>query len=572
MTFRDIPVATRETRQPQPCEGVCVAVLLLALLIPLRVLADASAESADGISSNPQIALLAPAAMLSSTALIGTINIVNGSIFDLDNPAEDKLLYRLANRAHATTRPKVIQQQLLFAPGDRFSVRKLEESERILRSNRYIQDAEIVPVVDENGVVNIEVRTTDVWTLIPRVSFSRSGGENAAGIGIKEMNLFGTGMQIQVLYKSDVDRDSKIIKLADRQLGDSWYSLSALYANNSDGHSYQFALGLPFYALNSTAAYGFSFLDNEQIDALYDRGEIVAQYRNEASSYEIFKGWSNGLKDGWTRRYTMGLAYDEHRFTEVDGRTAPMSIVPDDRKLVYPFVGIDFMQDRFEKAENHDQINRTEDRYLGTRFGARLGVARNSLGSDRDAWLINAGAQTGFGSSKKSSLILASNLATRVEDDGPQNLTIDVSARYYRRQSDSRLFYASLSGTYGHNLDIDQQLLLGGDNGLRGYPLRYQTGDKSVLLTLEQRFFSDWYPFRLFHVGGAVFFDAGRAWGDSPVSDRHNGLLKDAGLGLRIGNTRSGQGRVTHIDLAFPLDGDDSIKDVQLLIGTKKSF
>ena len=69
-----------------------------------------------------------------------------------------------------------------------------------------------------------------------------------------------------------------------------------------------------------------------------------------------------------------------------------------------------------------------------------------------------------------------------------------------------------------------------------------------------------------------MFFDAGRTWGGNLVPDRNDGLLKNVGFGLRIGNTRSGQGRMTHIDFAFPLDGDDSIKNVQFLIQTKKSF
>ena len=572
MTFSYVPVMTPGRCQRQPSPGLCGIGILLSLLLPIRAFADASADGGVQKIAITPITVLAPAALISPGATIGAINIVNDNIFDLDDPREDKALYRFANGVHATTRPSVIQQQLLFEPGDQFSIRELEESERILRSNRYIQDATIEPVLTGNGVVDINVYTTDVWTLIPRVSISRSGGENNTGVGIKEMNLLGTGMRVEALYKSDVDRDSKIITVADHHLGDSWYSLRALYADNSDGHAYVLDIGLPFYALDSTAAHSFSFLNIEQIDSLYDRGDVVAQYRSQTNSYGVSKGWSGGLKDGWTKRYTTGLAYDEHRFTTVEDSAAAMSIMPEDRTLAYPFVGIELVQDRFEKAENHDQINRTEDRYLGTRFGARLGAARTSFGSDRDAWLINAGAQTGFGDSQKSSLILASNFATRLEDAGPQNLTLDVSARYYRRQSDKRLFYASLSGIYGHNLDIDNQLLLGGDNGLRGYPLRYQTGNKIALLTLEQRFFTDWYPFRLFRVGGAVFFDAGRAWGDSKVSDRDNELLKDAGFGLRIGNTRSGQGRMTHIDLAFPLDGDSSIQDVQFLIQTKKSF
>ena len=89
---------------------------------------------------------------------------------------------------------------------------------------------------------------------------------------------------------------------------------------------------------------------------------------------------------------------------------------------------------------------------------------------------------------------------------------------------------------------------------------------------LEQRFFSDWYPFRLFHVGGAVFFDVGRAWGEAPVTASTNGWLKDVGFGLRLGNTRSGLGRMTHIDLAYPLDGDGDLSNLQFLVSTKKSF
>lgn len=567
-----MPVTPRIYREPQPYAGADGAGFLLFLLLPLAAFADAPTDGGVAAITNAQSTISAPASLISPTAKIGSINIDNGSVFNLDDPQEDKALYRLANKIHATTRPDVIQQQLLFKPGDLYSFRQLEESERILRTNRYIQDAKIEAVLNDNGVVDVNVHTTDAWTLMPRFSLSRSGGKNDAGLGIKEMNLFGTGTDVEAIYKSDVDRDSRILKLVNRHLGDSWYSLNAAYANNSDGHTYIFGFGKPFYSLDSNSAHGISLLDDEQIDSLYDRGEIVAQYRNQAKSYEVFKGWSSGLTNGWTRRYTTGIGYDENRFSAYDDSTAPMSIMPEDRKLVYPFVGFEFMQDRFEKAENLNQINRTEDRYLGTRFAARLGVARNSFGSDRNAWLINAGAQTGFGNSQKNSLILASNFATRVEDAGPQNLTVDVSARYYRRQSDRRLFYASLSGTFGHDLDIDNQLLLGGDNGLRGYPLRYQTGDKSALLTLEQRFFTDWYPFRLFRVGGAVFFDAGRAWGDSSVSNRNNEILKDIGFGLRLGNTRSGQGRTTHIDVAFPLDGNNSIKNVQFVIETKKSF
>jgi outer membrane protein assembly factor BamA len=560
--------------KPRHHRAAVVTDWLAACIFAASILPGTAAGEALPDGGNTPTASTQPVtfALASAPWLIGSINIVTDNVFDIDDPAEDKALYRLVNRAHIRTHPEVIAQQLLFKPGDPLLPRDLEESERILRSNRYLQDAHIEAVPNNHGLVDVNVRTTDAWTLIPKISLSRSGGENEGGIGLKEMNLFGKGMEVEALYKSDVDRDSKIIRFTDRHLRNSWYSLHTLIADNSDGHSYALSLARPFYALNSTSAHGFAFLDNDEVESLYDRGEIVEQFRDESGYFELFTGWSAGLADGWTRRLTAGLAYEEHRFSQLPDSSKSTAMLPDDRKFVYPFIGLEIVEDRFEETRNLDQINRTEDLFLGTRVAGRLGAASESFGSDSPAWLVSADAQTGLGAADRQSLILTSSLAGRLEGDGWHDLTISVGARYYNRQSEKRLFVASLAGTYGYNLDLDQQLLLGGDNGLRGYPLRYQTGDRSVLLTLEQRLFSDWYPFRLFRVGGAVFFDAGRVWGDSPVANLENEVLKDVGVGLRIGNTRSGQGRMTHIDLAFPLDGDAGIQDVQFLIETKKSF
>ena len=133
-------------------------------------------------------------------------------------------------------------------------------------------------------------------------------------------------------------------------------------------------------------------------------------------------------------------------------------------------------------------------------------------------------------------------------------------------------FFATVNGAVTEALDADQQLLLGGEEGLRGYPLRYQAGTSRALLTLEERYYTDWYPFRLFHVAGAAFFDMGRTWGTDVTGATSDGLLKDVGIGLRLGSSRSAFGNVIHIDLAFPLDGGDDIDSVQFVVETKVRF
>ena len=165
----------------------------------------------------------------------------------------------------------------------------------------------------------------------------------------------------------------------------------------------------------------------------------------------------------------------------------------------------------------------------------------------------------------------SASLSGRLESSRSANVLFDFSSRFYHTQSKKRVFYASLSGSAGHALDLDNLVELGGDTGLRGYPLRYQNGESRVLATIEQRYFTDWYPFRLFRVGGAVFADVGRVWGPSPVGEPRLGWLRDVGFGLRLALTRSSP-KVVHIDVAFPLDGDDSIDSVQFLIEGKRSF
>jgi hemolysin activation/secretion protein len=149
---------------------------------------------------------------------------------------------------------------------------------------------------------------------------------------------------------------------------------------------------------------------------------------------------------------------------------------------------------------------------------------------------------------------------------------LSADTRYYLRFNEKNVFTAAVNGQHVFDLDLDHQLLLGGDSGLRGYPLRYQAGTSRALVSVEERYYTDWFPFRLFRVGGAVFADAGRTWGDAPLASPPLGWLYDAGFGLRLGNARSGIGNVVFVDLAFPFGAPSDIDSVQLLVGARVQF
>ena len=504
-------------------------------------------------------------------AIIGRIIVERQNVFDTSKPGENKSLFRLANRWHIITRASVIEQQLLFRTGDAFSQRLLEESERLLRQNNYLFDAKITPISYADGVVDVRVWTRDLWTLMPGFSVSRSGGENRTRIELSEQNLLGLGVKLRVTYTEDVDRDSTSFEYFDKNLGNSWTSAFFKYSDNSDGGTTQFNLVRPFYALDTRWSAGTSYFDDEREESFYDLGQEAAEYRSQTDAHTAFWGWSAGLKEGWARRWTSGVVYDDRDFSEVPDGQLP-SLVPEDRRLVYPFLGFELLEDNFQTASNRDQMERTEDFFLGTRLTARLGLATETFGSDRDAFVYSLSASKGYGSIQRKALFLSSWASGRVEHGESANTQVGGTASYYNQISEKRLFFMTLDGSWGNDLDLDNFVDLGGDTGLRGYPLRYQTGDSRILLTVEERYFTDWYPFRLFRVGGAVFADIGRTWGDNPLGGPPLGWLKNVGVGLRLGATRSSGRDIVHIDIAFPLDGDPSIDSVQFLIDSKRSF
>jgi hemolysin activation/secretion protein len=546
----------------------CLILIAHGLLMPSLTGAEANAQGTDVdvLSDLPSIAELEAAG-----AIIGRIIIDKQNVFDPSKPGENKSIYRLANRWHIMTRDAVIEQQLLFRTGDRFSERVVEESERLLRINDYLFDAKITPIRYEDGVADIRVWTRDLWTLNPGLSVSRSGGENRTQAKLSENNLLGLGVVLRVTYRDNVDRNSTSFEYFDRNLGDSWTSARFAYADSSDGGTTHINLTRPFYALDSRWSAGGSLLDDEREDSFYDLGNETAEYRSETELHSAFWGWSAGLLNGRTKRWTTGIVYDDRDFSAVPDGQLP-SLVPEDRRLVYPFLGFELLEDDFQKANNKDQIERTEDFYMGRRLAVSLGLAGESFGSDRDALIYSLSASKGYGSILRKALFLSTSASGRAEHGESANTQIAASARYYNQINEKRLFFTTLEGIWGNDLDLDNLVDLGGDSGLRGYPLRYQTGDSRLLLTAEQRYFTDWYPFRLFRVGGAIFADIGRTWGDNPAGGAPLGWLKNIGVGLRLGSTRSSARDVIHIDLAFPLDGDPSIDSVQFLIESKRSF
>lgn len=520
-------------------------------------------DSADGA------ALPDDATLERAGAVVGVITIRRNDVFDAADPEENNRIFRLANRLHLDTREPVIRRQLLFAPGQPYSRRLLEESERLLRRNRYLYDAHIRPVRYVDGRVDVVVETRDVWTLVVGAGVSRSGGVNESRFELQDKNFLGYGKDLTLEYREDVDRTTTITRYFDPELLGSRWEFEALYEDLSDGSRQKYKIERPFFALDEHFSRGVTVVLDDREDRIYALGKIRDRYRHQGDFLQVHNGWSRGLVDGFVHRWTLGYTYQRDLFVEVPEQP-PVTALPKDRELSYPWLSFESIQDDYLKTKDLDSISRTEDLLRGRRWGFKLGYSSPEIGGDKpqaiydvhvaDAWEIGQGGL----------LLFRAGVDGRAAEDQAQNMVAETVLRFYQRNFGHHAFVARFEGQLGSNLDVDNQLLLGGDTGLRGYPLRYAEGDRRLLLSLEQRFYGSKQWFHLAYVGAAVFGDLGRAWYQD--IEQNFGWLSDVGFGLRISSSRSSGAGMIHLDVAFPLNGDSSLSEVQYLARVLDTF
>jgi hemolysin activation/secretion protein len=221
---------------------------------------------------------------------------------------------------------------------------------------------------------------------------------------------------------------------------------------------------------------------------------------------------------------------------------------------------------------NRERIRRPEYFQMGLHSTVQLGRSVAAFGSTDQPWQLSASLTKGFRVATGHDLLTAAYASTQYGSTLGDVRSFGASARYFAPQGGSYVLYLAAAADLVKSPNVADDLLLGGDNGLRGYPLRYQRGSHRMLFTAEERYYADWYPLRLFRAGVAAYVDVGRAWG-SALANPTGGWLADVGIGLRFLNARTAFGNVLHVDLAFPLHKTDpAIRSRQLLVMTAKTF
>lgn len=507
--------------------------------------------------------------------VIGSIRIAIDDIFDEKDASG---IYHIANGLKISTQEEVVRRELLLKEGSSFDDFLLKESERNLRTLGFLREVRIVPR-ENAGVVDLDVLVRDTWTIIPQFSFTSGTGNQKLAAGIAESNLLGLGKRVEVLYEEDNNRQSYSGLYDDNRVWGTYNRLLAARFQRNDGHETLLLFGKPFRSLVDTVSWSTEIDTSDTIGRLFVNGDERFIYRREHALFAAKYAFARGDPKKSVGRYSIGYRYEEDYFTPADEQdfadldldpnslTQDPALLAEDRRFTGPTFTYEDIEPDYITMNYIDRFDREADYNLGSEFAATGFLAPDFMGSSDDALLFSLNQTKGHKFSSNSFIRGEIGAGSRFEEDGLLNSLFRTEIKFYNvlgllqlgSQSLGRhTLAAGVSLDYGYDLDNDREFLVGADNGLRGYDAKTFTGDKRLIVNLEDRVHLIDDAFQLVSIGAAAFIDAGGSTRESFGNLVGDHFYSNVGVGLRIAFPRSTGGRVLRIDVAFPLrDGPD---------------
>ena len=511
----------------------------LPLFIPLLP-ARLGAQGTDATTPRQSASFPAP--------MVRAVELQRRDIFD---PEERAWYARVANALHIQTRPHVIRRELLFRPGEPYDSALVAESERNLRALGVFRRVLIDSVHTDSGVT-MRVVTKDGWSTKADWRFRSAGGEVEFTIGMVEDNLLGTATSAAVRYRKTPDRSTVALGFRQPRLFAGKVGLSTAYENRSDGELAAAVVEQPFFSLAARSGY---------------RLEAETQ---DARVLRFFEG-ADEAQDTLTRRYTLVRASGAWALRASTKGFLRLGVQAQVRRDDYRPEGLEdgfartvtgavgpylvWNHARFLVTHGVSGFAREEDVDLGTTVRAGFMVAPSAFGYERDGVAplvaLRSGARVPRGFAYVEAL--AGGLYNTA---GLDSGSVQVAGTLVLKPRPGHVAVLHAETGWIENPLPDAEFDLGLGTGPRAFRSHAFTGDRMVFATAEYRVTVAEDFLGLAGLGIAGFVDHGGAW----YAGSRRRLGWDAGVGLRLGASRSSDTEALRFDLArrFANDAEDA--------------
>ena len=495
------------------------------------------------------------AAESADSVRVGVIQIESNDVFTAEEAAKG-WFYRLANRIHIETKDSFLRKQLLFHEGDVLDIAKLAETERNLRALPFIKSASVVASAPHDGVSDVLVVTQDSWTTQPGGSLGSKGGKTTYSVEFQETDLLGLGKSISVAYDQGSERTTRSILFQDPYLFAPFFRGKLLYADNSDGRQREIEVSRPFYSFLTPWSADLSLEHVAEQEKLYEDEEDVSTYRHEHRDRLYSYGHAIDARESEALRWTAGVEILDDDFTPIGG--GPSLILPDRRSFRYIFATYEAVGNSFATLNYINRDSRYEDFNLAPRLFIKAAYSPEWLGAPANGAYAETDLSGGISFGDDAFAQAEIDAQSRFQQ-GPQNTIVSAFVGYARRFRDAtplQTFVARAQYDQAWRLDKDVQFAADALTGLRGYRLHAWTGDKRLIVNVEQRFFSEREILQLVSPGAVIFFDSGAAVPAGESLWSRSQFHSDAGVGLRFAIARAGGNNILRVDFAYPFDRD----------------
>ena len=473
--------------------------------------------------------------------IIRKINIITLDPFGhsvVDSTLEPKTwTERTGNRLHIKTKKIAIHNLLLFKKNSPYDSLKIEETERIIRSQKYVTAVVISNKLagKTSDSVDVTIRVLDSWSTIPRFSIS----SNQAAIGIKEKDFLGTGQQLDYRFTNSFEngQNGNEITYSIPNIKNTFISTVLHYKIDlENNYSKSIDIERAFYSPLTKWGGGLYLAQDFRRDTL-QAPNLSYEYQNfKYNSQDVWAGKSFRLFKDENKDLTNLIVTG--RFLNVDYLESP-TIVYDpnhfysDQRLILSGIGIN--QRQFIEDSYIFRNGMTEDVPIGKIYGLTFGSQyKNTL------WQPYIGGQFSFGNYYRLGFLSMNfEAGTFFKESKTSETTILFEANYFTKLYSlgkwklRQFINPKIVIGINHENIIGDQLNINESNGLSGFNAALY-GSNKMLLSLQTQTYSpnELWGFRM----NPYFNYSIGVLGDSNNSMIRNKAYSKLTLGLLISN------------------------------------
>ena len=525
---------------------------------------------------------------------------------------DEGIIGKITLSGNTNTRENVILRELLFQEGDVYIEADKIESERILRQKAYIGSANIEPRWNASlETVAIHVNITDLWSLKgafdPLPLLNPEGGKFL--LAGKDYNLFGSGHFMQFSYEGEIEREEETRhfirgryqmprllnshwnfngQFEQRLEGDTWTSLL-------ERPQYIFLLERPQYSLKSRWSARLQVSELIHRRRWYEKGVKTDIFEGnlQTASGNILRYFGDRERQNYIGLWAKSQR-SRYELIETFGES---EAAPSNRDIKRVGITVGRKRVAYHKTRFLRKMGQEEDFFTGSQYAFSIGYASPLYGSDMAesyAGFTGVSAWTQGNHILSTTLInLSTSFTTRIERSKIQLQTVWYYIDVFNTGNDIYAvdkgfrkngfldFHQTIVAQFKTEMQFgwsgEDQVILGSDNGLRGYDPQQFNGEKMMLIRIESRtlcggeLFSKIddglaavatfivRPFikRSVKVGlvlsATAFADVGYIW-NGKRSFKLSDPKRSIGFGLRGSFSQVSGPSIFRIGLAFPLD------------------